>query len=53
MHDPGLDEILADPIIRQLMRRDRVDPAALRALMEDLKHRVVAQSAAGGRSTEH
>jgi hypothetical protein len=31
--EPTLDEILAEPIVRAVMRRDRVDETAIRRLM--------------------
>jgi MarR family transcriptional regulator for hemolysin len=41
--EPSLDQLLAEPIIQQLMRRDRTDEAATRRL---LQHIAAAQSAA-------
>lgn len=32
--DPSLDEVLAEPIVRQLMRRDGVTEASVRQLMQ-------------------
>jgi hypothetical protein len=37
--DPTLEEMLNDPIVQILMRRDRVNVAGLRALMHRLKRR--------------
>ena len=34
--EPGLDELLADPIVQQLMRRDRTDEAATRRLLQQI-----------------
>ena len=34
--EPGLDELLADPIVQQLMRRDRTDEAATRRLLRQI-----------------
>lgn len=35
-HEPTLDELLAEPIVQQLMRRDRVDAAAIRDLLQNI-----------------
>ena len=37
--EPRLDDVLADPIVHQLMRRDGVEPAHLRALIARLRAR--------------
>ena len=42
--EPSLEEALADPIIRAIMRADKVDPAALK-----LDLRRVADALDGGR----
>ena len=34
--EPGLDELLADPIVQQLMRRDHTDEAATRRLLQQI-----------------
>jgi len=34
--EPTLREVLADPVIQTLMRRDRVDPDNLQALLRDV-----------------
>jgi MarR family transcriptional regulator, transcriptional regulator for hemolysin len=34
--EPGLDDLLADPIVQQLMRRDRTDEAATRRLLQQI-----------------
>ncbi|MCQ8783363.1 hypothetical protein [Mangrovibrevibacter kandeliae] len=34
--EPTLDEIMADPIVRVLMRADKVDPQRLRAKLDRL-----------------
>ena len=35
--EPSLEEILADPIIRSLMARDRISDGTLRALMSHMR----------------
>ena len=37
--EPRLDDLLADPIVRLVMRRDGVEPAQLRALIADVRVR--------------
>ena len=37
--EPRLEDVLADPIVRQLMRRDGVEPAELRALTARVRAR--------------
>ncbi len=37
--EPRLEDVLADPIVRQLMRRDGVEPAELRALIARVRAR--------------
>ena len=32
--EPTLDEALSDPVVRAMMRRDGIDPKALRELIE-------------------
>jgi hypothetical protein len=34
--EPTLSETLEDPVIQMMMRRDRVDPDRLRALLDDV-----------------
>jgi len=34
--EPTLSETLEDPVIQMMMRRDRVDPDHLRALLDDV-----------------
>jgi hypothetical protein len=34
-----LDEMLADPIVQTLMRRDGVEPQDVRAVIADVRHR--------------
>lgn len=43
--EPRLDEVLADPIVHQIMRRDGVSPGDLRALVARVRAR------AGGGTT--
>lgn len=38
-HEPPLAEILAEPIIRAVMRRDRVEPDEIMALLEGVRQR--------------
>jgi len=40
--EPTLDELLADPMICQLMRRDGVKADDVRALFESLRRRIAA-----------
>jgi hypothetical protein len=34
--EPTLDQLLAEPIVQQLMRRDRIDAATIRHLLQDV-----------------
>lgn len=43
--EPRLDEMLQDPVVRFLMARDRVAPEELRALVSDMRERLLAQAA--------
>ena len=38
--EPTLGEMLADPVIQLVMRRDRVDPDNLQALLRDISTRL-------------
>lgn len=38
--EPTLREMLADPVIQLVMRRDRVDPDNLQALLRDISMRL-------------
>jgi len=33
--EPTLDQLLAEPIVQQLMRRDRIDEATIRHLLQE------------------
>jgi len=33
--EPTLDQLLAEPIVQQLMRRDRIDAATIRQLLQE------------------
>jgi hypothetical protein len=33
--EPTLDQLLAEPIVQQLMRRDRIDEASIRHLLQE------------------
>jgi hypothetical protein len=33
--EPTLDQLLAEPIVQQLMRRDRIDEATIRHLVQE------------------
>jgi hypothetical protein len=33
LHEPRLDQLFAEPIVRQLMRADRIDEATIRRLL--------------------
>ncbi len=39
--EPELKEILADPVIQLMMRRDRVDPDRLHALLHQVRTRAL------------
>jgi hypothetical protein len=34
-NEPTLDQLLAEPIVQQLMRRDRIDEATIRHLLQE------------------
>jgi hypothetical protein len=34
-NEPTLDQLLAEPIVQQLMRRDRIDEATIRDLLQE------------------
>jgi len=34
--EPTLDQLLAEPMVRQLMRRDRIDEATIRRLVQEI-----------------
>jgi hypothetical protein len=38
-HEPPLAEILAEPVIRAVMRRDGVEPGEIMALLEGVRQR--------------
>jgi hypothetical protein len=38
--EPSLEEILAEPIVRRLMARDRVDEPGLRRLAGEVRRRI-------------
>jgi hypothetical protein len=39
--EPELSDILADPVIQLMMRRDRVDPDHLQAFLQDVRARAL------------
>jgi hypothetical protein len=39
-----LDELLNDPIVRLVMERDRVEPAEIRMLLEQVRNRAIEES---------
>jgi len=39
--EPELSDILADPVIQLMMRRDRVDPEYLQAFLHDVRARAL------------
>jgi|GEM_PF-6944369 len=43
LREPGLGDMLADPITRAMMRRDGVDESALRALMASQRESLLEQ----------
>lgn len=46
--EPSLDELLDEPIVRLIMRRDGVEARELRALVEAMRRRMTTQSGCGG-----
>ena len=44
--DPNLDDLLSDRLIQAVMRADRVDPHALRAMLAGVTSRVARRRAA-------
>jgi hypothetical protein len=45
--DQTLDELLAEPIVQQLMRADRTDEAAIRHLLQETAGRCFVQRLSG------
>ena len=39
--EPRLDQVLGDPIVRLMMKRDRVDMAALLLLIDETQRRLI------------
>src|SRR5258708_1896946 len=50
--EPTLDQLLAEPIVQQLMRSDRTDEAAIRHLVQETAAARLALQAHGGSSTD-
>jgi MarR family transcriptional regulator, transcriptional regulator for hemolysin len=50
--EPTLDQLLAEPIVRQLMRSDRTDEAAIRHLVQEAAAARLASQARDGSSTD-
>ena len=50
--EPTLDQLLAEPIVRQLMRSDRTDEAAIRHLVQEAAAARLASQAHNGSSTD-
>jgi len=48
--EPTLDQLLAEPIVQQLMRSDRTDEAAIRHLVRETAAARLALQAHGGSS---
>ena len=46
--EPGIDELLADAVVRAMMRADRVEPEALRSLLSVAAARLGAGNEAAG-----
>ena len=46
--EPPLEELLTDPIVRLLLERDGIDPAALRSHLRSLRARLQPAHAAAG-----
>jgi hypothetical protein len=38
--EPAPEELLADPIVRALLERDGIDPAAVRSLLASIRERL-------------
>jgi len=48
LNEPALDEVLADPIVHLVMRRDGIGPSELRAAIE-VARTILARRAASAR----
>ena len=46
-NEPTLDQLLAEPIVQQLMRRDRIDEAAIRHLLQETAAAQLANALTG------
>ena len=44
--EPSLTDVLADPVVHAMMRRDKVDPERLRALLWRIGRTVAREAAA-------
>jgi hypothetical protein len=44
---PTIDDLLADPLIQRVMRADRVEPQALKSLLEGTARRIADSRHAG------
>jgi hypothetical protein len=44
---PTIDDLLADPLIQKVMRADRVEPPALKVLLQGTAHRIADARRAG------
>jgi hypothetical protein len=50
--EPSLTDVLADPVVHAMMRRDKVDPERLRALLWRIGGTVAREAAARTRQVE-
>ena len=44
--EPSLEDLLADPIVRLVLARDRIDPAELQSLLAQVRERLQAPAGA-------
>lgn len=42
--EPRLDEVLADPVVGEMMRSDRVDPARFRLFLDEVRRDAASRS---------
>lgn len=45
--EPGLEEVLADPIVHLVMRRDKLETGDVRPLLQDVRTRLLRRRAGG------
>ena len=51
--EPSLTDVLADPVVHAMMRRDNVDPDSLRALLRRIGGTMASEAAVRDRFVEH